>query len=525
MKRDSKNRGLIFLTSLLLWLLFPDVIKANEVKTIAQAKAEKGVQTIVGYVSVPPNQLSKQYFYLEDQTSGIQIYQNKGDFPPLFLGYKARVTGEIKEAYKEYRLSVSSLEILPGIQTPSPQETLQINEAVEGKLVTLKGYYQKSEGNNFYLENAAGTNKITLTSYAVENGKIKKPEMEKGDYIQVTGIASQYDTATSPNNYRLLPRFPEDIQILAKATTEKEDKTLVTEENEESSVVSSIAEVRNKSKGEEVFVEGIVSVAPFTLSRYYFYLQDNSGGMQIYFSKGSWPELKIGQKIRVNGEISEAYGEKRIKIAQPSDIVILGQEKEPEALCLKINQIQEDKEGMLVKIQGSVTTPSGNIFYLDDGTGKIKIYLKKEAQIQKPRLQEGEQIVVLGIVSQYKDSYRVLPRQTADLKTPQGEILIEAKQKAQSQKEKQEPQEKEETETEEPLPASTNDSPTKKVLSAEAEKNQPINYLPFALAFFGLGVVGYLINDFRNAKRKGNPDLWQKIRQAIERRRDSRFKW
>ena len=510
----------IFIAFLILPFLFLDHTSAEEIKTIAPAKQEakekgKIEATVSGYATAPPQQLSKQYFYIQDETGGIQIYDSKGEFPELFLGQKIKVTGEIKEAYKEFRLTVSFMEILPGIDALLPKEVAKIDEEIEGQLVFLKGYYQSSYSSGFYLEKDGIKTRVAITSYASDNEKVTKPKMGRGDLIQVIGIASQYDTSASINNYRLLPRFQEDIKILEKAKTEETSGE--TEENRTDIPLISIGEARGKEKESEVLVQGQVTVLPNIFSARYFYIQDNTSGIQVYFSKAQWPNFSLGQKVKIFGTMSEANNEKRIKISALSDIITISSEKEPGPIALKTGQIDESTEGMLVKIEGSVVSPSGNLFYLDDGSGKIKIYVKKEAKINKPKLKKGQKVQIVGIVSQYKDAYRLLPRKTEDLKTAGGNTLTLSKKKTNID-------EVEENEEEEIVLDDDEENDHKKVLGAGAER--PITeYWPYGLALFCLGIVGYLVNDFKNTKQPGNPGIWQKIRQAIKRRRNSGARW
>jgi DNA/RNA endonuclease YhcR with UshA esterase domain len=287
-------------------------------------------------------------------------------------------------------------------------------------------------------------------------------------------------------------------------------------EGEEIVALTTIKEARQKTKGAEVLVEGIITVAPGTFSESYFYIQDQTAGIQIYFSK-DFPALLIGQKVRILGTLSEAYNEKRIKIAQTGDITILGQEKEPAPITLKTGQVNEEYEGRLVKVSGKVVESSGSTFYLDDTSGKIKIYIKKEAKIEKPRLKKGEEIEITGIVSQYKDTYRILPRKTEDLKTKSGEVLIEAKKK-------EETGEGGENEEEEGGLSSEEKAKGEKVLGAFAEKSKQ-NWWWILLGLVILGGGGYLGYDYILQKRKGNSKIWSKIGPTFERWRNYWAHW
>ncbi|MCX6806746.1 MAG: hypothetical protein NT135_01335 [Candidatus Berkelbacteria bacterium] len=504
-----KKRTFMLIVFILLFLLFSIIFyantsKAEEIKTIAQAKQEarqqeekdgKGIQaTISGFVTAQPNQLSKQYFYIQDETGGIQIYKYEGGFPIFSLGQKIKVTGEIYEleTQKEFRLKVSSLEVLPDIQIVQPIEVNKIEEQVEGQLVLLKGLYAGSCSGGFYLEKNGEKTKISITSAAVD--KIKKPKMERDDLIEIIGIVSQYDTAKLINNYRVLPRFSEDIKIL-ESSIELEGK-----EDEAREVISliSIKEARNKEKDSEVLVEGTVTAKPGIVSSYYFYIQDATSGIQVYFSKKNFPKIDSGQKIQAKGIISEAYKEKRIKIYDKEDIKILSKGNLPSPIFLKTGTFREEYEGQFVKTKGKVVKTSGNTFYLDDGTGKIKIYIKKETQIKKPKMKKGDTVEISGILSQYNDSYRILPYLAKNIK------LTKVEEKEIAEEEEISPEE---------VTESTNEATTTagKVLGA-SKKGNYINWKTvfYTLIFAGLptfGFLGYLYYDYHKQKRTKNPTI------------------
>lgn len=199
------------------------------------------------------------------------------------------------------------------------------------------------------------------------------------------------------------------------------------EEGEEGSNTAnsvSIAGARNLPKGSDVVVEGVVTVLPGVLSSQYFYIQDGSGGLQVYSSKKLFPNTHIGQRLRISGEISEANNEKRLKIFAASDAVATGSGG-AQPRSIRPGEVGESQEGMLVRITGKVVDPSGSTFFIEDETGRVKIYVKKETGIVKPRFQKGDAIAVVGIVSQYKSEYRVLPREQADLITETEEEMEE----------------------------------------------------------------------------------------------------
>lgn len=495
---------------LFLFLLFPFFnLKAQEEEiepiSIKQAREKENETEVVikGIVTVEPDILSAQYFYLQDETAGVKIYCYKKDFPKISLGDEIKVIGEIGESYNEKRVKIQSssdIQILGKKDKISPKEIEKIDEEIEGQLVKVKGEYQGTKGKSyhFFLKNQDREFDIYQTTESRKT--IQKPKMKQNDEIEVIGIVSQYK-----NDYRILPRYTEDIKILKSYVEPEEQKTEQEEKEEELSLIT-IKEARNLENDREVLIEGIVTVLPNILSSSYFYLQDETSGIQIYFSKKDFPNLEKGQKIQLKGNLSEAYQEKRIKIYEKEDIKILGKENLPEPIFLKTGEIKEEYEGKFVKTKGTITKTSGNIFYLDDGTGNIKIYLKKETKIQKPKMKKGDLGEVSGILSQYKDTYRILPFLDGDIK------VIKAKEEEVVEKEEIIKEKEEETKSE--IPKS--EEKVGKVLGATKKENY-VNWkiIFYTLLFTGLptfGFLGYLYHDYYKQKRKTNPKNRRKTR-------------
>lgn len=181
------------------------------------------------------------------------------------------------------------------------------------------------------------------------------------------------------------------------------------------SSVFSIAQARGQPSGTQITVVGYVNVPPNVLSSQYFYIQDNEAGMQIYCYYKDFPDLRVDDKIRVTGELSLTIYGARIKIKKASDIQILERDQIVLPTKLKTGQIGEEWEGRLVRIRGTVVETSGDIFYLDDGTGRVKVYIKDSTGIVKPRFRKGIVVEIIGIVTRYKDEWRAQLRFQSDL--------------------------------------------------------------------------------------------------------------
>jgi len=205
---------------------------------------------------------------------------------------------------------------------------------------------------------------------------------------------------------------PREENILAAA--EENPATVKSSKKEKAVVDTTLEKVREEDLGTIVRLSGRVAVEPGVLGKTIFYLAGS--GIQVYFSKSDWPKLQLGNLIQVTGTLGQSSEETRIKLANKDDIQFLAAGAPPEPKEIIDEEINEDLEGYLVKVAGEVTDKKGQTIYLDTGTQEISVYLKASANIPKPKIEEGDQLSVTGIVSQTKSGYRLLPRYAEDLK-------------------------------------------------------------------------------------------------------------
>ncbi|MBT4120886.1 MAG: PKD domain-containing protein [Candidatus Magasanikbacteria bacterium] len=178
---------------------------------------------------------------------------------------------------------------------------------------------------------------------------------------------------------------------------------------------TTLEKLRDEDIGDKVKVVGIVAVEPGVLGSQYFYIV-GSPGVQVYMYKKDFPDLKVGDRVEVTGEISEAYGETRIKLVDRGDIKVIDHQASPVPKSVEIADLQEPYEGWLVQVSGEITELKSSYMYVDDGTEEIKVYFKRGAGINKKILQAGDLVKVSGLLAQTKTGYQILPRSQEDIK-------------------------------------------------------------------------------------------------------------
>lgn len=175
-----------------------------------------------------------------------------------------------------------------------------------------------------------------------------------------------------------------------------------------------IAAAREAGKNTWARLEGIVSAAPGAFGVTYFYLTDDSGGIQIYSAKKLFPPLAIGDRLRVSGKISLANDRPRLRIQNQNDIDILATNQTLAPLVAAIEDLSDDALGSLARLEGEITEVKTNYFYLDDGA-EIIVPLKRGAGISKRDLRAGDRVAVTGILEKGARGLELWPRAASDL--------------------------------------------------------------------------------------------------------------
>jgi len=179
--------------------------------------------------------------------------------------------------------------------------------------------------------------------------------------------------------------------------------------------------VKDLSVDTAVQTQGVVIVEPGILGKQIFYIN----GIQIYSYYKDFPELIIGDEILIKGIISQSRGEKRIKTKTQEDIKDLNQGLIIKPQLMTISNINSQLVGQLIKIKGLVIERTGQRIFIDDDTGETIVYIKQYTLIDKSRIKEGDQVEIIGILSQNNDELWVLPRSNQDIQIIQNQKIKE----------------------------------------------------------------------------------------------------
>ncbi|CCQ98435.1 hypothetical protein CULT_880008 [[Clostridium] ultunense Esp] len=184
---------------------------------------------------------------------------------------------------------------------------------------------------------------------------------------------------------------------------------------------------------ETVTVEGIVTIANNIVGANSLYIQDATGGINLFRGAVSSSTLIPGDKVRVTGKVAFYNG---LTELTPDKIDVIGTESLPMPQEQTLSQLvayetAEPLEGMLVKTSGTITdipaspdTGNGyNLTLTDKKTNKsITVRVMVSTGIDVSQLQKDKEYDISGILSQYDksspytDGYQIFPRSQEDIK-------------------------------------------------------------------------------------------------------------
>lgn len=179
-----------------------------------------------------------------------------------------------------------------------------------------------------------------------------------------------------------------------------------------------INEIKNLEIGTQVKTSGVVTVLPNVLSTQMFYIADSEtrAGVGIYMFKKDFPDLHIGDRVEVVGELGKTSGMNRIKVKEKKDIKIVDINKEYVPVVLTTDEIDTDYLSSYIEVAGEVLEVNSTNFYLGDEQGEILVVIKKKTGLSSRAVKIGDKVIVKGIVGQSKNGLEIWPGKVEDIK-------------------------------------------------------------------------------------------------------------
>ncbi|MFA6551441.1 MAG: lamin tail domain-containing protein, partial [Patescibacteria group bacterium] len=385
---------------------------------------------------------------LNNSGDEVKLYQPNGDAPIQTVKYEKVIEGQ------SYNVKIATTTPFvwewSEVITPSAQNIIKISheptvdfdwsgELTVGQIISfnssdtedadgddLKFLWDFGAGatstapNPIYIYLASGNFQVSL-SVSDDEHIVKKEKVIK------IKEAPNSKTATSTGKTKTAVKSTKTASV-AKSVSAKSNSS-VGAKTGAAFVQTTLENIRELTSGSYVKVEGTVAVTPGIFSSQYFYIV-GSPGVQVYSNKKLFPELEVGNKVLVIGQLSESYGELRLKTKAAGDIKKIATSTPLAPLAISADEIGEDTEAQLVRVSGTIVDKQGSSLWLDDGNNEAEIYIKQGTKINKTNINAGDNLTITGIVSQNNEKYRILPRSAADIvafdnQEKQGQVLGE----------------------------------------------------------------------------------------------------
>ncbi len=265
------------------------------------------------------------------------------------------------------------------------------------------------------LNNGGDTVRLLAPDSTVKSSFAYSSAVAEGQSYNRTAAGSYVLSTTVTEGKENVITAPQDSDVEDESGTENSTVSAAAGAVAGTSVnVVALTDVREEELGTRIETEGVVSVPPGVFGEKIIYLAGS--GVQVYFHDENYPQLVVGSRVKVRGELASYLDETRIKLAQASDVTVVGSGDAPTPHQAKTGEIDEELEGTLVTISGKVTSTQGSTFYVDDGSGEVKVFIKESTKIDKPKTKKDTVVTVTGVVSQTKSGYRILPRFQEDVR-------------------------------------------------------------------------------------------------------------
>jgi hypothetical protein len=138
-------------------------------------------------------------------------------------------------------------------------------------------------------------------------------------------------------------------------------------------------------------------------------------GRQLYMYSKDWPELSVGDKITAYGTPSTYYGEPRLKLKNKSSVKIISRGQIAEPMRISADEFEDENIGRYITIEGEAIEIQVKKIIIDARGNEFEVYDKtKENPLSE--IKEKDTLEISGILSKYKDEFRILPTNKDDIK-------------------------------------------------------------------------------------------------------------
>jgi len=170
-----------------------------------------------GVVIVPPGLINGAIYVADSSGAGVRVYLPNGDFPALALGDQVQVMGQVSTFRGEVEVvppSAGSIERTSGGMAPEAMNISPsaVGEGLEGQLVATIGVVAWVDDDSLYLADLHEPASPPLRVVVQRSLGWARPQAAPGEVWRATGVIGQMEGRVPGEGYRLLIRFPGDLE-------------------------------------------------------------------------------------------------------------------------------------------------------------------------------------------------------------------------------------------------------------------------------------------------------------------------
>lgn len=249
----------------------------------------------------------------------------------------------------------------------------------------------------------------------VDRIRFEAGPMEGASFARKDNVAYEWTAVATPSQENQFVEVSKSALKKEEAPQGAQAPKSKTEIKEQELLLEAVSlkELRSSKVGSKIKTRGVISVEPGIFGADTSYLAGS--GIRIFFEDPNSLDLKVGDEIELSGELASYHNELQLKVSGQAEIKVLNTNLPLNPEEIKTGDIGESLEGSLVKVTGAFVRRTGDAIFLNDGSGEARIYLKASTGIALLPLKKGQEIQVTGIVSQFDENYRIMPRYKTDL--------------------------------------------------------------------------------------------------------------
>lgn len=205
----------------------------------------------------------------------------------------------------------------------------------------------------------------------------------------------------------------------AKTSTKKKVTTASGAKKASKKTATQVTNIQGAEDGAPVRYTGTVIALPGTFGSQVMLLD----GAAVYFYHADWPTLTLGDMVTVEGEVSTARGERRIKVASAAAIVVTGH---VDIAVTDVQAIDAASNAQLVRIDGIVRTREGDVLTVILGDSTVRVIASAQSGIRWSTL-AGNHVTIVGVVRHLDGEYILMPRSMDDITVQHEETIAPAR--------------------------------------------------------------------------------------------------